>query len=130
MDAPPPNTSSQDGALQRMRWLAELFDDRFTLPIINRRFGLDGILGLLPGIGDALTTLVSIYLAAEGWRLGMSFRHLLCMGFNVLVDSTLGAIPLIGDLFDFGWRANRKNVDLVLEHLESERADTNSARDR
>ncbi len=112
--------SSQDHArtLGRLRWLAELFDDRFGLPGTSRRFGLDGLLGLIPGVGDAATGAVSLYLVAEAWRLGMPVATMLRMGVNVGVDVVLGAVPLIGDLFDFAWKANQKNVRLVLDHVE------------
>lgn len=109
---------NQQAALKRMRFLANLFDDRFRLPVIGSRFGFDGVLGLVPGVGDAATSLVSLYLAAEGWRFGMSFMRILRMGFNVVIDMIFGTVPLLGDVFDFAWRANRKNVRLVLAHLE------------
>ena len=105
-------------ALRRVRWLADLFDDRFSLPGTGRRFGLDGILGLIPGIGDAATGAVSLYLAAEAWRIGMPITKILRMGVNIGIDTALGAVPLVGDLFDFAWKANQKNVRLVLDHLE------------
>ena len=108
--------------LARVRWLADLFDDRFHLPGTGRRFGLDGILGLIPGIGDATTGVVSLYLAAEAWRLNMPLTSILRMGVNVGIDTALGAIPLLGDLFDFAWKANQKNVRLVLDHLERDSA--------
>ena len=104
--------------LARIRWLADLFDDRFRLPGTGHRFGLDSILGLIPGVGDAATGTVSLYLAAEAWRLGMPLTTILRMGVNVGIDTVLGAIPLLGDLFDFAWKANQKNVRLVLAHLE------------
>ena len=104
--------------LKRIKWLADLFDDKFRLPGTDRRFGLDGILGLIPGVGDAATGAVSLYLAAEGWRLGMPITSILRMGVNVAVDTIVGAVPLLGDLFDFAWKANQKNVRLVLSHLE------------
>lgn len=123
----PPMTSlpttpndQREQTLKRLRWLADLFDDRFRLPFTGRRFGLDGILGLIPGIGDAATGAVSLYLAAEGWRLGMPMTKMVRMGANVGIDMVLGAIPLIGDLFDFAWKSNQKNVRLVLEHLEED----------
>lgn len=106
--------------LGRLHWLAELFDDRFRLPGTGRRFGLDGLLGLIPGLGDATTAVISLYLAAEGWRLGMPLRSILRMGVNIVVDTVLGAVPLIGDVFDFAWRANQKNVRLVLDHAKKE----------
>jgi hypothetical protein len=105
-----------------MRWLANLFDDRFRLPGTSRNFGLDGILGLIPGIGDAATGAVSLYLVAEGWRLGMPISRILRRGVNVGIDTVVGSIPLVGDLFDFAWKANQKNVRLVLDHLENESA--------
>lgn len=104
--------------LARLRWLASLFDDRFRLPGTQRRFGLDGVLGLLPGVGDAATGAVSLYLVAEAWRLGLPLSTILRMGVNVGIDTVLGAIPLVGDLFDFAWKANQKNVRLVLDHME------------
>lgn len=106
--------------LGRLRWLADLFDDRFRLPGTGRRFGLDGLLGLIPGVGDAATGAVSLYLAAEAWRFGMPLTTILRMCANVAVDVALGAVPLIGDLFDFAWKANQKNVRLVLDHMEKE----------
>ncbi|MEM8952124.1 MAG: DUF4112 domain-containing protein [Pseudomonadota bacterium] len=120
MDRPTEQGLDSHHALNRMRWLADLFDDRFRLPGTERRFGLDGILGLFPAVGDVISGVISLYLAAEGLRFGMPFSRLLRMGFNVVVDMTLGAIPLIGDLFDFAWKANQKNVRIVLEHLESD----------
>lgn len=113
--------AQHEPVLTRLRWLSELFDDRFRLIGTNKRFGFDGILGLIPGVGDATTTLVSLYLAAEGWRLGMPKMTMLRMMFNIVTDMVLGAIPLIGDLFDFAWRANRKNTQLVLDHVETVR---------
>ncbi len=104
--------------LRRLRWLADLFDDRFRLPGTGRRFGLDGILGLIPGFGDAATGAVSLYLAAEALRIGMPISKVLRMGVNVGIDVVLGAVPVLGDLFDFAWKANQKNVRLVLDHLE------------
>lgn len=101
-----------------MRWLSNLFDDRFRIPGTDRRFGLDGLLGLVPGVGDTATGAVSLYLVAEAWRLGMPFSRIMQMGFNVGVDMVVGSIPLVGDIFDFAWKANRKNVQIMLDHLE------------
>ena len=120
---PAPSASSDQahaGTLGRLRWLADLFDDRFRLPGTGRRFGLDGVLGLVPGLGDAATGAVSLYLVAEAWRFGMPMASLLRMGANVVVDFALGVVPLIGDLFDFAWKANQKNVRLILDHVERE----------
>ena len=104
--------------LTRLRRLADLFDDRFRVPGTGRRFGLDGIFGLVPVVGDTATAAVSLYLAAEAWRLGMPFWVIIRMMINVVIDTLLGAIPLVGDLFDLAWKANQKNVQLVLTRLE------------
>ena len=120
--ARPAPTVVHRSTLQRLRWLADLFDDRFRLPGTERRFGLDGILGLIPGIGDTATGAVSLYLAAEAWRLGMQLSTIVRMGVNVGIDTVLGAVPLVGDLFDFAWKANQKNVRLVVDHLEKQAA--------
>ncbi len=121
------HTASHQETLRRVRWLANLFDDRFRLPGTNRRFGLDGILGLIPGVGDAATGVVSLYLISEAWRLGMPLTRIARMALNVGIDTTVGAIPLVGDLFDFAWKANRKNVRMVLDHLEQGLLQKNTA---
>lgn len=104
--------------VRRMQWLANVFDDRFCIPGTNYRFGLDGILGLIPVVGDISTGVISLYFAFEGWRLGMPKRKLLRMGVNVAIDVLIGSVPLLGDLFDFSWKANQKNVQLVLNYLD------------
>jgi hypothetical protein len=109
-------------ALRRVQRIAKLFDDRFYFPGTSHRFGLDGILGLIPGIGDAATGAVSLYLAAEAWRLGLPLSTILRMGVNVGIDTVVGAVPVLGDIFDFAWKANQKNARLVLEHLERDMA--------
>jgi hypothetical protein len=117
-ETPSKAQAERQSALQLIRWLADLFDDRIRLPGTDRRFGLDGIIVLIPGVGDTATGAVSLYLAAEAWRLGMPTTTILRMLLNVGIDTVLGAIPLLGDLFDFAWKANQKNVRLVLTQLE------------
>ena len=102
--------------------LADWLDARFRIPGTNWRFGLDGLIGLAPGIGDTLTTLASLYLVAEAWRLGVGKRTLARMIANVAIDSVIGAVPVAGDLFDFVWKANRRNIALLERDLHKARA--------
>lgn len=104
-------------ALKRMDWVASLLDDGVKLPVVGIRVGLDPLVGLLPVAGDTLTTVVSLYLVVEAARLGVRKRTLARMLLNVGIDFTVGSIPLFGDLFDVVWRANRRNLNLVLDDL-------------
>lgn len=117
------NPSDKDRALERQKQLAYWLDDRFRIPIIGWRLGFDGIIGLVPGIGDAATTLLALYIVNEARRLGVPPAKLAHMGVNVGVDTLVGLVPLVGDIADLRWKANRRNVNLLIEHLESERED-------
>lgn len=100
-------------ALERIRRLAWLLDNSIPIPGTRMRVGLDPILGLIPGVGDAAGMLLSGYIVVEAARLGASRATLLRMGWNVLVESVIGVVPLAGDLFDAGWKANARNVALL-----------------
>jgi hypothetical protein len=108
-------------SIERLRQLAHLLDDRFRIPGTSYRVGLDGLIGLVPGVGDAVTTLLSLYIVLEARRLGVPLTKLGRMGLNVGVDAVLGAVPLLGDLFDVAFKANRRNVALLLDHLDANR---------
>ncbi|WPZ32401.1 DUF4112 domain-containing protein [Thalassobaculum sp. OXR-137] len=103
--------------LDRLDGLADLMDSRFRLPGTNIRFGLDAIVGLLPGIGDGLVTLPAFYILARAHRMGVPKSLLVRMAINVGIDFAIGAVPLIGDLIDVGFRANRRNVALLRDHF-------------
>lgn len=105
--------------LEQLKFLATLMDSVFEIPGIRLRFGLDAILGLLPGLGDFATSFVTLYILQEAHRRGVSRVTLARMGFNILVDWLVGTIPLVGDLFDIGWKSNLKNVALLLEHADA-----------
>jgi uncharacterized membrane protein len=109
---------SEDQALRRLDALAKLMDTAFVLPGTDVRFGLDGVIGLVPGIGDLVSGLISSYLIWEARRLGVSKWILGRMMANTLIDTTIGAIPLAGDLFDVMFKANIKNMALLRRHLE------------
>ena len=108
-------------ALKNINRLAKLMDSQFTLPGTNFRFGLDGILGLIPGAGDLSTLAVSAYMISVMAKNGASGNVIAKMVVNVLIDTLLGAIPFIGDLFDFVFKANNKNMKLMREHYQDGR---------
>lgn len=97
--------------------LAHWLDDRFKIPGTNIRFGLDGLLGLVPGVGDTASSLISLYLVIEARRIGVSRLTITRMLFNVLLDWAIGLIPLLGDIFDIAYKANRRNIRLLKKHL-------------
>jgi hypothetical protein len=103
--------------LAQVRWLAGLMDDAFHVPGTRLRFGWDTILGLFPGLGDVLTSALSLLIVHHAWQTGASKLTLARMLGNVGVDFVVGAVPFIGDLFDFVWKANRKNARLLEQHL-------------
>lgn len=97
--------------------LAHWLDDRFAIPGTNIRIGLDGLLGLVPGIGDTATSLISLYLVIEARRIGVPRLIIARMLINVLLDWAIGLIPLVGDIFDIAYKANRRNIRLLKKHL-------------
>lgn len=102
--------------MRQIEVLTKLMDKQFRLPGTNFRFGLDGLIGLIPGVGDVTTFAVSGYLLTLMARNGASGYVMARMVLNVLVDTLLGAIPVIGDLFDFGFKANSRNLRLLQQH--------------
>ncbi len=107
--------------LDRLRRLSRLLDTAIPLPG-GFRMGLDGIIGLIPGVGDMVGGLLSTYILAEGARAGASKSTLIRMAWNILVEVVIGAIPLFGDIFDIAWKANVKNVALLEKNLSNPRA--------
>jgi hypothetical protein len=107
--------------IARIDALATLLDTAFILPGINVRFGLDALIGLVPGIGDAITTAMSLWIVHEAHQLGAPGHVIARMLGNVALDGVFGAVPLVGDAFDVLWLANRRNVRLLREWLDHER---------
>lgn len=113
----------------RLNRLAWLLDNSIPVPGLGGyRVGIDGIIGLIPGIGDALGAVLSAYILGEAARLGAPKSLLLHMLFNIIVESVIGLIPLAGDLFDMTWKANARNVQLLNNYLESPQPTTRSSR--
>ncbi len=109
---------------QLSRWM----DGLFRIPGTGWRFGLDAIVGLVPGIGDTATTIVSLYILAAGVRYRVSKATLLRMGANIAIDYVLGAIPVVGDLFDAYWKSNQMNVELLRRRATVPAAEAHTGR--
>jgi hypothetical protein len=95
------------------RFLADLLDQRFTIPGTDIRIGLDPLIGLIPGIGDALSNLAGSAILIIAARLGLPKIVLLRMGLNIAVNMAIGSIPVVGDVFSIGFRSNAKNAELL-----------------
>jgi hypothetical protein len=106
-------------ALRRMEAVAYLLDDGLPVPGTDRRVGLDPLVGLLPVAGDTATAVVSLALVVQAALLGVGRRTLARMLLNVGVDAVAGSVPVVGDLFDAVWKANRRNVKLALRDLST-----------
>ena len=111
-------TEPERHRLERVERLATLLDNAIPIPGTRFRIGLDPLLGLVPGLGDALGALASAWILVEAARLGASRTVLVRMLYNVAVDTLIGAVPGAGDLFDFVWKSDAKNVALLRRHLE------------
>jgi hypothetical protein len=111
--------AGKKGVLKRLERLAYWLDDRFSVPGTRYRVGLDGVVGLVPGIGDLATNSLTAYIIYEAWRLGVPRPVLLRMLANLGVDTAVGIVPLVGDLLDIGFKANRRNVELLRNHLRT-----------
>ena len=97
-------------SLDQLTWL---MDDMFRVPVLGWRFGLDALIGLIPGVGDTTTSLVSFYILASAVRYRVPKITLLRMGFNIGIDYVVGSLPLLGDFLDAWWKSNHRNLDLL-----------------
>lgn len=102
----------------RVTAMEQLLERSFVLPGVNMPVGLDALIGLIPVLGDIVTTALGAYVVWEARNLGMSKWKLARMGANVLFDTAIGAIPVVGDAADFVFRSNSKNLKLILRHIE------------
>lgn len=105
--------------LERLRTLSRTMDDLVRIPGTGIRVGLDPVLGLLPGAGDLIGAGVSLYALLVAGQVGAPLAVILRMAGNILLDTIVGGIPLLGDLFDVGWKSNRRNVRLLEKYLEA-----------
>lgn len=118
----------RDEDIAALRELSRWMDGLFELPALRLRFGLDPILGLLPGVGDLASTVIALYILQAGTRLGASRLTLARMSLNLLLDWAIGSIPILGDAFDVYWKANERNVRLLERHLDANPAMRRQAR--
>ena len=110
---------SRQERIARIDALATLMDTAFVIPGTEIRFGLDALIGLVPGIGDAITTVMSLFIVSEARALGAPRTLIARMLANVALDGVVGAVPLAGDMFDVAFRANRRNMALLRAHLDT-----------
>ena len=103
---------------ENLELLSRILDTWFRVPGTSIRFGLDGIIGLVPGIGDILAGLASCILILAAWVRGVPYITIARMLVNLALDVIIGAVPLLGDAFDIAWKANRRNYALLTRHLE------------
>jgi len=114
--------------LGRLKNIASTLDSAVVLPG-GYRIGLDGFIGLVPVVGDIVAAFISSFIVLRGAQLGVGTPHLLRMMLNILVEAVVGLVPVFGDLFDFVWKANEKNMALIERHLP-EQSPRRSARKR
>ena len=107
----------EDAQLERLRRFAWWLDSGIPIPGTRFRIGLDPIIGLIPGVGDAAGAVLSTWILIEAGRRGLPRATLLRMAMNIGIDALVGAIPVLGDLFDFVWKANQKNMALIERHV-------------
>ncbi|MFL6583556.1 MAG: DUF4112 domain-containing protein [Chthoniobacterales bacterium] len=124
----PPEEKKRRGQLEPLfRWLALIMDDFLRIPGTNLRFGLDPLLGLLPGFGDTTSALVSAFALIQAARRGVPKIMLARMSLNILVNEIVGIVPVIGDAFSFWFKSNARNYELLKQHAaaprESRRSD-------
>jgi hypothetical protein len=98
--------------VERMKRLAHLLDQAWRVPGTEFRIGVDGIIGLIPGVGDVVTSALSAYVVWEAQQLGLPKHVLARMIGNLGIDFVVGAIPLLGDFFDMAFKANARNMKL------------------
>jgi hypothetical protein len=98
--------------------LSRVLDSWFRIPGTSIRFGLDGLIGLVPGIGDILAGLASCIIIFAAWMRGAPYVTIARMLVNLALDVIIGTVPLFGDVFDIAWKANRRNYALLTRHLE------------
>jgi len=123
-DAPWPSAEAEEESIlsdENLEYLVALLDDIFRIPMTGIRFGLDPVIGLIPGFGDWITGAVSFLILVAGWRRGLPRVALTRMVVNIGIDSMAGTLPVVGDVFDAGWKSNRKNFTLLQAYGEPKR---------
>jgi hypothetical protein len=112
-------TTGPADRLRRIKALAWVVDAAFVIPGTGFRFGLNSVIGLFPGAGDAILGIISLYIIHQAHLLGVPRHKLMAMIGNVVLEVVGGSIPIIGDLFDVALKANIRNIRILEEHLGS-----------
>jgi hypothetical protein len=130
--APLPTTDTIEtldpARVERLRRLAVLLDDSIPIPGTRFRIGVESIIGLIPGAGDLAGGAFSLYILLQAARMGVPRPLLVRMGTNLVIDVVVGAVPVLGDLFDAGFKANLRNLALLDRHVDRPVASTRSSR--
>lgn len=108
--------TASNSKIRWVEWVSHLMDEQFRVPGTNFRFGLDPILNLIPVVGDLSGFAVSAALVATMAKHGASGKVLTLMILNIILDATVGAIPILGQIFDFTYKANTRNIRLLRSH--------------
>lgn len=128
MTGPTSNSGQRSPELRHLRRVSHLLDSSIRVPGTDRRVGIDPLIGLVPVVGDYVGLALSLYVVVRASGYGLPRKTLVRMLFNVGLEAVVGSVPLLGDLFDFVWKANERNVALLERHVESpreaERSDT------
>ncbi len=104
--------------------IAFVLDEAFRVPFTGIRFGIDGIIGLVPGLGDVIAGILSLVIPLAAWTRGVPYITLVRMAVNLAIEVLVGSIPILGDAFDIAWKANRRNYRLIQLHLGQPRRHT------
>jgi hypothetical protein len=109
---------------EHLDYIASLLDDMWRIPGTRIRFGLDALIGWIPGIGDVMAAVASCVIVFASWRRGVAPVTLTRMVTNILLETVVGGVPVVGDLFHVFWKANRRNYRILLREKEQPRAKT------
>ena len=107
----------REEAQRRLQRIAKLMDSQIRVPVIGLRIGADAIIGLVPGVGDIVSGAIGAYLIYEAQRLGIPRSAIVRMVANIAFDTAIGAIPFAGDIWDFFFRANDRNMQILARHI-------------
>lgn len=110
------SAKAESTELRKLQRLAWLLDSSIRVPGTSIRIGLDGLIGLIPGIGDITAGAASSYILLQAVRMGAPLAIVVRMAINILLESVIGVIPIVGDIFDFVFKANQRNVQLILDY--------------
>lgn len=108
---------TREDAIARVTMVANLMDSAFLIPGLNRRIGLDAVIGLVPGVGDAISAVLASYIVWEAHQLGLPRWKIARMIANIALDTAFGAIPVAGDVFDVFFKGNQRNLRIIHQHL-------------